>query len=72
MDCNFKPGFRIDLRDIKIWRMRWIHHTAWRSITSDRCRDGNDAGTENRWHGERDHSALARYYEMLAKVEISR
>ncbi len=71
MDRNFKPGFRID-RILRTWRMRWILLTASARNCAHSCGYGDDAGTACRWFRNGDHSALACYYEKLAKVEVTR
>ncbi len=71
MDRNFKPGFRIDLQ-LRIWRMHWILPTASARNCRYSCGYGDDAGTASRWFRNGGHSALACYYEKLAKVEVTR
>ncbi len=70
MDRNFKPGFRI-VCILRIWRMHWILPTASARNAAHSCGYGDDAGTASRWFRKADHSALACYYEKLAKVEVT-
>ena len=72
MDRNFKPGFRIDLHIKDLANALDTSHSVGAQLPLTaavmemmQALKADDMGTS-------DHCALARYYEKLAKVEVTR
>ena len=72
MDRNFKPGFRIDLHIKDLANALDTSHGVGASLPLTAAVMEMMQALKTDGMGECDHSALARYYEKLAKVEISR
>ena len=72
LDRNFKPGFRIDLHIKDLANALDTSHGVGASLPLTAAVMEMMQALKTDGMGECDHSALARYYEKLAKVEISR
>lgn len=72
LDRNFKPGFRIDLHIKDLANALDTSHGVGASLPLTAAVMEMMHALKTDGMGECDHSALARYYEKLAKVEISR
>lgn len=72
MDRNFKPGFRIDLHIKDLANALDTSHGVGAQLPLTAAVMEMMQALRADGHGGSDHSALARYYETLAKVEVSR
>jgi 2-hydroxy-3-oxopropionate reductase len=72
LDRNFKPGFRIDLHIKDLANALDTSHGVGASLPLTAAVMEMMQALKTDGMGDCDHSALARYYEKLAKVEISR
>lgn len=72
MDRNFKPGFRIDLHIKDLANALDTSHGVGAQLPLTAAVMEMMQALRADGHGSSDHSALARYYETLAKVEVSR
>ena len=71
MDRNFKPG-SVSTCILKIWPMRWIPHGVGAQLPLTAAVMEMMQALRADGLGTADHSALACYYEKLAKVEVTR
>ncbi|MDR3433226.1 MAG: 2-hydroxy-3-oxopropionate reductase [Rouxiella aceris] len=72
MDRNFKPGFRIDLHIKDLANALDTSHSVGAQLPLTAMVMEMMQALKADGHGQSDHSALARYYENLAKVEVTR
>ncbi|KAA5968293.1 MULTISPECIES: 2-hydroxy-3-oxopropionate reductase [unclassified Pantoea] len=72
MDRNFRPGFRIDLHIKDLANALDTSHTLGAHLPLTAAVMEMMQALRNDGQGTSDHSALACYYEKLAKVEIAR
>lgn len=72
MDRNFKPGFRIDLHIKDLANALDTSHSIGAHLPLTAAVMEMMQALRNDGQGNADHSALACYYEKLAKVEIAR
>ena len=72
MDRNFKPGFRIDLHIKDLANALDTSHGVGAQLPLTAAVMEMMQALRADGHGNDDHSALACYYEKLAKVEITR
>lgn len=72
MDRNFKPGFRIDLHIKDLANALDTSHGVGAQLPLTAAVMEMMQALRADGHGSSDHCALARYYETLAKVEVSR
>lgn len=72
MDRNFKPGFRIDLHIKDLANALDTSHGIGASLPLTAAVMEMMQALKTDGMGECDHSAIARYYEKLSKVEVTR
>lgn len=72
MDRNFKPGFRIDLHIKDLANALDTSHSVGAQLPLTSLVMEMMQALKADGHGQSDHSAIARYYESLAKVEVTR
>ena len=72
MDRNFKPGFRIDLHIKDLANALDTSHGVGAQLPLTSLVMEMMQALKADGHGQSDHSAIARYYENLAKVEVTR
>ena len=72
LDRNFKPGFRIDLHIKDLQNALDTSHEAGSNVPLTSAVMEMMQALKVDGMGDLDHSALARYYENLAKVEIKK
>lgn len=72
MDRNFKPGFRIDLHIKDLANALDTSHGVGAQLPLTSLVMEMMQALKADGHGQSDHSAIARYYETLAKVEVTR
>ncbi len=72
MDRNFKPGFRIDLHINDLANALDTSHEIGAQLPLTAAVMEIMQALRADGHGQSDHSAIARYYENLAKVEVTR
>ncbi len=72
MDRNFKPGFRIDLHIKDLANALDTSHEIGAQLPLTASVMEIMQALKADGHGQSDHSAIARYYESLAKVEVTR
>lgn len=72
MDRNFKPGFRIDLHIKDLANALDTSHGVGAQLPLTAAVMEMMQALRADGHGSSDHCALARYYENLAKVEVSK
>ncbi|WP_369788959.1 2-hydroxy-3-oxopropionate reductase [Rouxiella sp. WC2420] len=72
MDRNFKPGFRIDLHIKDLANALDTSHEIGAQLPLTAAVMEIMQALRADGHGQSDHSAIARYYENLAKVEVTR
>ncbi|WP_255347858.1 2-hydroxy-3-oxopropionate reductase [Rahnella sp. WP5] len=72
MDRNFKPGFRIDLHIKDLANALDTSHSVGAQLPLTSLVMEMMQALKADGHGQSDHSAIARYYETLAKVEVTR
>ncbi|ECB9840874.1 hypothetical protein FLY10_05735 [Salmonella enterica] len=72
MDRNFKPGFRIDLHIKDLANALDTSHGVGAQLPLTAAVMEMMQALRADGHGNDDHSALACYYEKLAKVEVTR
>ena len=72
MDRNFKPGFRIDLHIKDLANALDTSHEIGAQLPLTASVMEMMQALKADGHGQSDHSAIARYYESLAKVEVKR
>lgn len=72
MDRNFKPGFRIDLHIKDLANALDTSHEIGAQLPLTASVMEMMQALKADGHGQSDHSAIARYYESLAKVEVTR
>ena len=72
MDRNFKPGFRIDLHIKDLANALDTSHEIGAQLPLTAAVMEIMQALRVDGHGQSDHSAIARYYENLAKVEVTR
>ena len=72
LNRNFKPGFRIDLHIKDLSNALDTSHGVGAQLPLTAAVMEMMQALRADGHGSDDHSALACYYEKLAKVEISR
>lgn len=72
MDRNFKPGFRIDLHIKDLANALDTSHEIGAQLPLTAAVMEIMQALRADGHGQSDHSAIARYYENLAKVEVRR
>lgn len=72
LDRNFRPGFRIDLHIKDLANALDTSHSTGAHLPLTAVVMEMMQALRNDGHGSDDHSALACYYEKLAKVEIAR
>ncbi|MGC6389819.1 2-hydroxy-3-oxopropionate reductase [Ewingella sp. S1.OA.A_B6] len=72
MDRNFKPGFRIDLHIKDLANALDTSHSVGAQLPLTSLVMEMMQALKADGHGQSDHSAIARYYENLAKVEVTR
>jgi len=72
MDRNFKPGFRIELHIKALANALDTSHEIGAQLPLTASVMEIMQALKADGHGQSDHSAIARYYESLAKVEVTR
>jgi 2-hydroxy-3-oxopropionate reductase len=72
MDRNFKPGFRIDLHIKDLANALDTSHGVGAQLPLTSLVMEMMQALKADGHEQSDHSAIARYYETLAKVEVTR
>jgi len=72
MDRKFKPGFRIDLHIKDLANALDTSHEIGAQLPLTASVMEIMQALKADGHGQSDHSAIARYYESLAKVEVTR
>lgn len=72
MDRNFKPGFRIDLHIKDLANALDTSHSVGAQLPLTSLVMEMMQALKADGHGQSDHCAIARYYESLAKVEVTR
>jgi len=72
LDRNFKPGFRIDLHIKDLANALDTSHGVGAQLPLTAAVMEMMQGLRADGHGNDDHSAIACYYEKLAKVEVSK
>ncbi|WAT05099.1 NAD-binding protein [Rouxiella badensis] len=72
MDRNFKPGFRIDLHIKDLANALDTSHEIGAQLPLTASVMEIMQALRADGQGQSDHSAIARYYENLAKVEVTR